>query len=304
MEAYKSREKRKEVDLVGPIVLIGIGAILLLNNLGYLNWSIWDILWRFWPVFIIGWGLELLLGQRSPWGTLITAGLLILVFGGAIWYVQVNPATSGFGEEIEIREPLGDFDTANVTLSPAVGQLTLDALDDSDNFVEGTLYTGRSERIQHDFSENGEAHLTIKTESRAPFAGTGSGRVWDLSFHPDVALDLNVDSGVGDIELDLADLTLETVDVDFGVGQLVLKLPERGTYKVKVSGGVGSLVIEVPREMAARIETDAAIVGRNIPSDYRQRGDTYTSPDYDEDARNRANIEVDLGIGSITVKEK
>ena len=54
--------------VVGPLVLTGLGVVLLLGNLGYLQVSALETLWRFWPVLLIAVGVELLFGrQRSAW---------------------------------------------------------------------------------------------------------------------------------------------------------------------------------------------------------------------------------------------
>jgi ABC-type polysaccharide/polyol phosphate export permease len=42
----------------GAILLICLGIIFLLNNLGILPWTIWLSLWRLWPVLLILAGLQ------------------------------------------------------------------------------------------------------------------------------------------------------------------------------------------------------------------------------------------------------
>ena len=45
---------------VGPLLLLAIGFILLLNNLGLLPREIWDDLWSYWPVILILYGIQIL----------------------------------------------------------------------------------------------------------------------------------------------------------------------------------------------------------------------------------------------------
>ncbi len=45
---------------VGPLLLLVIGFILLFNELGLLQWGEWNSLWRYWPVLLILWGMEIL----------------------------------------------------------------------------------------------------------------------------------------------------------------------------------------------------------------------------------------------------
>ncbi len=45
---------------VGPLLLLTIGFILLFREMGLLQWGSWGSLWRYWPVLLILWGLEIL----------------------------------------------------------------------------------------------------------------------------------------------------------------------------------------------------------------------------------------------------
>ncbi len=45
------------------IVLIIIGALLLLNEIGVIHWSFWGYIW---PVLIIAVGLRMIIGEKRP----------------------------------------------------------------------------------------------------------------------------------------------------------------------------------------------------------------------------------------------
>ena len=63
--------KTRRGGLVGPIILITLGVVFLMNNLGVLDWSVWVVIFRLWPVLLVAAGLDLLLGRRSVWGSLL-----------------------------------------------------------------------------------------------------------------------------------------------------------------------------------------------------------------------------------------
>lgn len=75
-------------DMTGPVILIAIGLIFLLTNFGWLGGNIWGQIWRLWPLFLIGIGLNIVLARRSPgasstiWLVVIGLGVLILLTGG------------------------------------------------------------------------------------------------------------------------------------------------------------------------------------------------------------------------------
>lgn len=295
------RENR-HVKLVGPTILIGIGVILLLNNLGYLTWSFWDIL-NLWPILLVAAGLELLVGRRSLLGSLISAIIVLGLIAGGVWLVGATDITRTTAQTIEIREPRGDITAARVTLSPAVAQINVDALNDSGNFVEATVQHRPNERVTDSFTGGNTARLSVKTSGSTGVAmGLSNRYAWDFSFHPDVKLDLSIDAGMGDVNLDLRALTLESVKVNAGMGAVTIKLPETGKFDVDIDSGMGTVVIEVPASLGVRLQTEAAIVGRNLPAGYTRNNNRYTSPNYNS-AENRADIQVNLGIGNITIRE-
>ena len=45
--------------VVNGILVIVIGIVLLMNTTGYLPWSVWDVLLQYWPLLIIGLGVQL-----------------------------------------------------------------------------------------------------------------------------------------------------------------------------------------------------------------------------------------------------
>lgn len=288
--------------LVGPTILIGVGIILLLNNLGYLEWSFWDIL-NLWPILLIAAGLELLVGRRSLLGSFIAALIVLALIVGGVWFIGGIDGGRAAAQTLEIREPRADITAARVSLSPAVAQVNVKALEDSGNFVEGTVGHRRNERVTHSFTGGDKARLTVKTSGVAGVTmGPGKRYAWDLNFHPDVALDLSIDAGIGDINLDLRALTLESVNVNTGMGSITLKLPETGDFDITIDGGMGTVSIEAPAGLGVRLQTDAAIVGRSIPAHYTRIGNRYTSPNY-EAAEHRVTIQVNVGVGNITLTE-
>ena len=53
-------------SLFWPLVLIGVGVIWLLGNLGVISWTNLTVLFRLWPLLLIAIGLDLLIGRQSP----------------------------------------------------------------------------------------------------------------------------------------------------------------------------------------------------------------------------------------------
>ena len=93
-------ERTRAGGLVGPVLLIGLGLIILMNNLGVLNWSVWDMLFRLWPLILITIGLDHLIGRRSVWGSLLSLVLIMAVFVGGIFLMDARVEASFSTEKI------------------------------------------------------------------------------------------------------------------------------------------------------------------------------------------------------------
>jgi hypothetical protein len=56
-------ERRHRRGFVGPLILIALGLVFLLDNLGLLGRDVWHLLGQFWPLVLIAVGLEQLIGH-------------------------------------------------------------------------------------------------------------------------------------------------------------------------------------------------------------------------------------------------
>lgn len=291
--------------VVGPLILIALGAVLLLNNLGLLEWSVWEILLRLWPVLLIATGLDLILGRRSLWGSLLTVLLTAAIVALALWLSQ-SGATGGQAPLTEeIAQPLEDLERVELTIDPGVGSLELEPLVDSSYWVEGTLALGRGETLDRTYSSQAdEATLTLRTESTSfgPFAaGWTSQRRWALGLSPQVVLDLDTNVGLGTTELDLGGLSVDRLSVEHGLGQVIITVPREGGVEGSIQGAIGQTVLVIPEDVEARLVLDTGLAGRQIPDDYECEDDVCTSPGY-AGADNRVDLQVGQAIGNLVVR--
>jgi hypothetical protein len=78
--------KKHGNGIFGGILLVFLGMIFLLTNLGLVPSSVWGELWKFWPVLIILLGLRLLTG-RNIVSRIIIALITLFVFAGVLAYI-------------------------------------------------------------------------------------------------------------------------------------------------------------------------------------------------------------------------
>ena len=300
-----NERRSRGVSIFGPLLLVTIGVILLLNTMGTLDWSIWWQLLRLWPILLVAAGLDLLIGRRSILGSVVAAILIIAILGLAVWFVISDTVEVGTYTTEQIRQPLGAATRAQVIVDPGVGVLQIEALPEGANLVEGEVRLSSGERIEQDFSVTGsQATYELRTAERAfgPFNwGWSDRRVWDLGFSPRPTLALEADLGAGEAILDLTGLTLSDLRVDVGLGRLEITLPAEGQLDGKLEGAIGQTLIIVPEGMAVRIQADTGLAGRDIPAGWQQEVDVITSPGYGT-AENRTELQGGQAIGLLEVR--
>jgi Domain of unknown function (DUF5668)/Cell wall-active antibiotics response 4TMS YvqF len=293
--------------LVGPAILVALGVVFLLNNLGYLGWGVWETLARLWPVLLIAIGLDLMIGRRSILGSALVALLVLAALGMAVWWTGLwLPAGVAVTSET-ISQPLGVARRADVDIGMSAGRLIVGPLAESDNLIEGMIAKGSGEQVLRDFAISGD-NATFKLRSQAawvfPVRERRGERVeWSLLLNRDIPLRLHIDNGAGQATLDLARLQVADLDVNTGVGQTTLTLPQQGQVQARINGGIGETVVIIPAGMAARIEATTGLGQVNVVGNYQRDGKVSISPGYDG-ATNRVDLVVNGGIGSITVRQE
>jgi hypothetical protein len=288
--------------LVGPMILIGLGIVFLLNNLGYLPWSVWPTLLRLWPVLLVAAGLDLLIGRRSVWGSLLAGLLVLAVLLGSLWLLHTETDWRA-AQQQEVRQALDGATRAEVILTPAVGSVRLEPLTGSGNLIEGTVQLGRGERLVREYAL-GDGTAVFRLGSEGAFvgpAGWGAASLWDLGLSPEVPLRLEVHLGAGDFDFDLTGLTLEELETNLGVGRTVVVLPGTGVYSAAIDGAIGETVVVVPAGLGLRVHLDTGLVGTQLPDGLDCAEDVCTSPGYFS-AAHRVDLRVSHAIGSVVIR--
>jgi hypothetical protein len=312
---------RKEV--FGSIVLLGFGGTFLLSNLNLLTGSPWISLVRLWPLLIVAAGLEVIFARKNIWYTLAGVVIGMLLLSAGLWFSEARMGSQLAGDQA-FSQPLGDFDQAKIILQPPVANLSLDALNDSGNLIEGTYTAIMNVPISQDLEMDRDvAIFSLGSRSRDVNIGfwEGTNLDWTVGLNTAVTYDLDIQLGVGETYLDLSDLKLSavamssgvglttillaegdySVKVETGVGQTIIELPPTGSLRLDVELGVGEVIIRVPDGMKVRVQADRGLTAFQTPAGFIREGSQYVSPGYSS-SDNQAEISVSVGVGSIVIR--
>lgn len=298
----QAKRRRHNPQLTWPIVLILVGSVLLLNQLGILSLS-WSHLWSLWPLVLILAGLEILLA-RSRVGTV---GFLALACILTIVGLRLAPAVS-----VGLDTPdLGRFgyeakglESATIRIEVGAGELDVSPLGDSAKLYEAEIsYNKLRTEVTANAVRDGD-HVQVLLKSRhhgVTPAGAQALDQWRVSLNTGIPIKLGVSSGVSRARVDLERLSLTRLDLSMGVGDVALVLSEEGPYDAYIDGGIGRLDIEIPLGAEARVRVDGGLGKIDVADRLQRRGGYYVTPGYDASSK-AIDLDIDGGIGVITIR--
>lgn len=250
------------------VILIGIGALALLSGLG-LDINICGLVFA---IFFLYFGFRMLYMSNSD---------------SAQTQAFIIPTSGATQAKIEINHGLGKLyvGAGRVADTVADGRIT----DGNDPVAE---LRGQEVRAKI----GGANHVWPLFVTPWKWEALN----WDLGLNANLPLELEVNSGLSDMDLDFSGLQLKKLKVAYGLGAAKIKLPaSAGQSKVKVETGLSSLDISVPDHVAAKIKVEG-FGGSHISGRFHKVGDYYQSLDY-EAAINRVEITVEYGLGSVNI---
>jgi hypothetical protein len=146
----------------------------------------------------------------------------------------------------------------------------------------------------------GRLYVFTPDSRRRRFVGP-HGEEWSLRLNEGVPMDIDVNLGAGQSELNLGSLNIRDLAVNIGAGELRLDL--RGTPKrnmsVRVNGGVGEAIVHLPDTVGIRLEAHGGIGSINAFG-LTRRGSYYQNDLYEKSSQTM-DVRISGGIGSIRV---
>ena len=299
--------EHRRPSLIGPLILITIGILFLLANLGYLPLSFWEIASRYWPLVLVLIGLEIIIGRHSIIGGLVILVLWFALIAGVLWLSVTSGGTFVSTAVIadQINQPLGAITRATIDLDIGVATANVTALGtDTADLLKGTFrHAGALQAVKTYDVVGAEGRLTLRETGPSPWIPFGASEArWDLALNPTIPIALRINGGVGRADLDLSALNITSLNVDAGVGTIRIDAPNSGNVIMRLNGGVGNLRVTIPQNVAARIRVDKGIGSMRVDeARFPKAGNAYQSADF-ASATNKIDIAVDGGVGSVEIR--
>ena len=126
---------------------------------------------------------------------------------------------------------------------------------------------------------------------------------WDLKISEDAPVDLVVNAGASDTDLDLKGIQLSNLEVNAGVGEITVDLGGdwKESFDARISSGVGKMTVILPKDTGVRVHAQKGIGSSSFENLISKGDGVYVNEAY-EDAKVKIDLDADLGVGEVTFK--
>lgn len=309
--------------LINGVLVIVIGVVLLMNTTGNLPWSVWDVFLRYWPLLIIGLGVQIAFSKRRMPGialALILALLLSVLFpfqDSFIWpkglLFQKGDSFNTLTDFKQIKVPLDSVKASKVRIQLVAPSLETSVkgaqeIDDEglDIALSGELHWDRHEPTFKSFSLKGGELIEAIIESPVKDGRNAGKQKWDLKINSSMSTDMDITAGAVDLQMDLVSQSAGNLSLSAGVANARINFGPNGRHSVAtIAGGVVNVELMVPESAGIRVSLSAPPLIARIRTeglDLVKQGNLWISEDY-EAATTKIEVSISCGAGRILVKK-
>ena len=300
-----------------PVILISLGLLILLSNLGYIT-SGWRILWNLWPLILVFWGIAVL-PVRDLYK--IISVIVVLAFTITFFSRLTNHAPwwgfhNGWQQHYDWNDDEGDstsgtYSEQNLSVAPDSltkrGVLDLDAAAGSFT-IEGITSDFLSFKKTGDignYSLTSNDTLGVKKISLSLEKGHVSNSVHsnkvDIRLNEKPTWNMTFDIGAAEMNLDLTNYKVDTISVDAGASSIKMKLGDKSPCtRVSLNAGASSIKVEVPQGAGCQINSESFLISRNFKGFDKKADHTYQTSNF-LTSKNKIYITIETAVSSIDV---
>jgi hypothetical protein len=306
----EDNKNKKDDGLVGGIILIAIGIIALLVT--FFDFKIvWEELAKFWPVFIIIFGVSLLPLNKVLKSVCV---ILIIIISCLIYCNEVNGnenlsdemTSEVLMEEVETQEfssPFKDNTTeASVEINYGAGMLYLNspveelvkARNMSDKIVQNLYLEYEDSHVDIVFDVEDDNYQVNDIEE------VESNR-FDISLNKNPIYDFELNLGASELNFDFSEYKVSDVEINSGASNIDIKLGELyDSTKVVINTGVSKIRIGIPNNSGCRLECESVLSLKDFDGFVKKSSNVYETSNYSS-AENNIEIEFEGAMSEFEV---
>lgn len=300
------------------IVLLFIGGVLLLENFNVIDFYWWSV-WRFWPIFLIIAGVNILFNKsKSQIGSIVSIGILIVTLGLLFIKGQEVPVhkkritteqrmdgrsdndMEGF-EESTFTQPYTDSVPTRTILNMSAGGTTFDLKGPTDSLISATVQRrGGAFSLKNEMSDSVRT-LSFKMRGKSNWNVGDGGNDVDLMLNTNPKWEIHMNMGAGEAKFDLSAYKVREFSFDGGAAALDVKLGSLlPITDVRVKTGIADVKLSIPTASGCRIKAKTGLSSKEFGGFNKKADGTYETPNYSTSS-NKIFIFLDGGLSSFEV---
>lgn len=307
----EDNKNKRDEGLVGGIILIAIGIIALLVTFFDVD-IVWSELAKFWPVFIIIFGVSLLPLNK----VLKSVSVIVIILISCLIYcneVNGNENTSDemtsevlLEEGIETQEffaPFKDNITeASVEINYGAGVLYLNS-----PVAELVKARNMSDKISQNFYleyEGSHAEVLFDVEDdnyQVNNVDEVKSNRFDISLNEAPIYDFELNLGACEMNFDFSEYKVSDIEINSGASNIDIKLGELfDSTRIVISTGVSKIRIGIPNNSGCRVECESVLSLKDFDGFVKKSSNVYETSNYSS-AENNIEIEFEGAMSEIKV---
>ncbi len=296
----------KYKNILWGIVLIGIGILFILKNMGMIHFH-WLAIFQLWPLLLVLWGIsmipvkdyiKLILSVVS-----IIAALIIISYNHSNVYIGWSCKNNKQFKQQNINETYDSTITkATLELDAAAGNIDIieatDKLIDFDNkgsignYKINTSVKDSSKIIKLELEDN-VININSSTEGNNALIKLNKNPVWNV----------NIDAGAANLNLDLSMFKIASVKINGGASKVRIKLGTlSNNIKLDVEAGASSINILFPKESGCEVKSDNVLSSKQMPDFKEIKEDIYQTDSFIIKP-NKIFVSIDAAVSKINIQK-
>ncbi len=278
-------------DYFWPLILIGVGVLILLANLNIVELDNLYKLVNLWPLLLIGAGINLMFRRQFEWlGLVLGVVLLAIIVVFLIYAPQIDMPTFMTPKNMKSEsysEVIGSAESYKLDLNTDVGHITLTGDASQGDLVDIEMQHRSKSYFDVSGSDHKDITLNLKDKEIWFQPNNWFGReesFVNVALDPSLPAEIFIDHSSGNIDLLLEEFELLILDVELSSGNIDVALPA-GSYPINLDISSGNMFVDFSTDM--NLIFDAEISSGSMTLDLVE----YLS----------GNIDLDISSGSITL---
>jgi hypothetical protein len=285
-----------------PLVLILVGIVALLVNVGIVSTDRLSLLVDLWPLILIVIGLELLARRRlrGTEGDVAAVLIVLVAAGGAAAYVALapNPAAT---HTLDSSATVGNLDHAALEVNVGSARISIDGTaGEGDLYRAHIQYSGPKPDVKLDRS-TGKLEISQGSNSFGAFRSRNF--ILDLHLNPKLPWSIVGNSGAATATLLLAQVNVRSIELNTGASREEITLGKpMGIVPITVNGGALTVHLHRPAGTPASVKVSGGAVTLDADSlHYRGIGSqSWQSTDY-QGATDAYRVEINGGASTVGI---